>query len=214
MRHTRAWIAFGLAGWVSTTSAAPKTEPFAATWQVSFRFHDPQRLSLRLPGDSTETTFWYLVYEVTNDTGRDVGFYPSFQLVTDTLQVVEGGADVSPTVYDVVLGRHKVEFPFLAEPSKITGTLLQGRENARSSVVVFREFDRQASGFTIYVAGLSGDLQRVRNPVFDAAREESPENARTFLLRRTLALEYELPGDMVTVYNAQPIRRNRLWVLR
>jgi hypothetical protein len=81
-------------------------------------------------------------------------------------------------------------------------------------VVVFREFDRQASGFTIYVAGLSGDLQRVRNPVFDAAREESPENARTFLLRRTLALEYELPGDMVTVYNAQPIRRNRLWVLR
>ncbi len=204
----------GLGAATSLGWAAPQSDPLPATWQLDFRFYDPQRLSIRLPGDRQETTFWYMVYEVSNNAGRDVQFYPSFQLVTDTLRMVEGGAEISPAVYDVIIARHKVEFPFLAEPWKITGPLLRGQENARASVVVFREFDRNASAFTVYVAGLSGDLVRVWNPVFDKKRDESEDNARAFLLRRTLAVSYDLPGDWLTVLDAQPIRRNRSWVMR
>ena len=145
------------------------------------KFHDPQRITFRLPGDTHETTFWYMLYEVTNSTGRDVEFFPSFRLVTDTLQVVTAGDDISPSVYDAIAARHKREFPFFAPPTKVTGLLLQGRENARASAAVFRMFDKEASAFTVYGAGFSGDMDRVPNPSFDTTKEESEKNQRLVL---------------------------------
>jgi hypothetical protein len=186
----------------------------ATAWRLDVKFHDPQRISFRLPGDGHETTFWYVLYEVTNNTRRDVMFYPSFRLVTDTLQVVEGGAEVSPSVYDRIAARHKREFPFLAPPTKVTGRLLQGEENARASVAVFRMFDREASRFTVYGSGFSGEIRRIANPSFSAGAQESEKNPRFFLLRRTLAISYDLPGDPTTRWRAKPIRRNREWVMR
>jgi len=201
-----------LAPWVGW--CAPPAEPFPKTWQLEFSFYDPQRVSLQLPGDRHETVFWYVLYQVTNLTGRDVEFYPSFRLVTDTLREVEGGAEISPRVYDVLAARHKREFPFLVGPSKITGLLLQGEENSRASVAVFREFDPDASSFTIYVSGLSGDVVRLASPAFDAKKPESDTNVRSFLLRRTLAVRYDVPGDRKTSPLALPIRRSREWVMQ
>ena len=183
-------------------------------WRLDVKFHDPQRITFRLPGDTHETTFWYLLYEVNNSTGRDVEFFPSFRLVTDTLQVVTAGDDISPSVYDAIAARHKREFPFFAPPTKVTGQLLQGRENARASAAVFRMFDKEASAFTVYGAGFSGDMDRVPNPSFDTTKEESEANPRFFMLRGTLALVYDLPGDAETRQRAKPIRRTRKWVMR
>ncbi len=195
-------------------SAAPSGRRGATAWQLDVRFHDPQRLVLRLPGDREETAFWYLLYEVTNNTGRDRQFYPSVRLVTDTLKVVEAGADINPLVYDVIAARHKREFPFFAPPAKVTGLSLQGKENARATVAVFRDFDREASSFTIYASGFSGEIDRVANPAFDVAREESDDNPRFFTLRRTLVITYDFPGDPDTRERATPIRRARDWVMR
>ena len=194
--------------------AAPDAAVSPKSWQLDFVFHDPQRIAVQLPGHIHPTTFWYVVYEVTNNTGKERGFFPSFRLVTDTLQVVEGGADIHPSVYEAVAARHRNEFPFLAPPTKVTGVLLQGRENARASVAVFREFDREANGFTVYVSGLSADIRRVRNPSFDESRQESQQNPRTFVLRRTLAIRYDLPGDPETQAQSIPVRRTRDWVMR
>ncbi len=197
-----------------TDPAAPKRGWRATAWQLNVKFHDPQRITLRLPGDRHATTFWYMLYEVTNNTGRDMEFYSSLRLVTDTLKVVEGGADISPSVYDAVAARHKQEFPFLAPPAKVTGLLLQGEENSRASVGVFRMFDKQASGFTIYASGFSGDVQRIANPAFDTKRRKSTDNQRFFILRRTLAITYDLPGDPDTRWRATPVRKTREWVMR
>ncbi len=195
-------------------AAAPRAELGTTAWQLDFKFHDPQRITLRLPGDAHSTTFWYMLYEVTNNTGRDRGFYPSFRLVTDTLQVVEGGADISPTVYDALAARHKDEFPFLAPPASVTGLLLQGEENARASVAVFRMFDKAANRFTIYASGLSGEIQRIGSPTLRASREKPGTSSSSFVLRRTLAIQYDLPGDPKTRTRATPIRRMREWVMR
>lgn len=195
--------------------AAPQAEIFSTKWQLDFAFHDVQRISLVLPGDSQPTTFWYLLFEAANLTGRDVEFYPSFELVTDTLQVVEGGANISPSVYDAIAARHKNEFPFFVPPARITGALLQGRENARASAAVFRTFDSSAARFTVYVSGLSGELVRVSNPApVDPGVVSTEPMADSFILRRTLAIVYDLPGDSTTRANAQPIRRSREWVMR
>ena len=204
-----------IGGWIAPVSAgAPKAGLVSSSWQLDFTFHDPQRISLALPGDDRPTTFWYVLYQVTNDTRQEVQFYPSFRLVTDTLQVVEGGESISPRVYDAIRARHKKEYPFFKPPWKITGPLLRGQENTQTSVVVFSQFDREASAFTIYVGGLSGEIQRVRNPGFLTNSEESDANPRVFLFRRTLAIKYDLPGDPNTQARAVPIRRSRDWVMR
>lgn len=195
-------------------SAGPRARRSSPSWQLDVRFQDPQRLAIRLPGRTTTTTYWYVVYEVTNRTGRDVQFLPSVNLVTDTLQVVEGGAMIHPRVYDAIIALHKKDFPFLAPPTRVTGKLLQGEENARATVAVFRNFDPQASSFTIYASGFSSEIERSPNPAFDAKLAASPSNPRFFLLRRTLGIVYDLPGDPTTRHLAKPIRRTRMWVMR
>ena len=203
-----------VAVWTVSILGAPKAGPAPRSWQFDVRFHDAQRLVLRLPGGREDTTFWYVLYEVTNNTGRDRQFFPSIQLVTDTLEVTEAGADIHPMVYDVIAGRHNQEFPFFAPPSKVLGLALQGRENARASAAVFRDFDPKASRFVVYASGFAGDVERVYNPSFDRSKKESDTNRRFFSLRRTLAVTYDLPGDPGTRGRAKPVRRTRDWVMR
>lgn len=198
----------------SAAFSAPQAGLAPKAWQLDFEFYDPQRITLRLPGDDYDTTYWYVLYRVTNRTGQEVQFYPSMRLVTSTLDVVEAGDRISPRVYGAIAARHRDEFPFFAPPVKITGPLLQGEANARVSAAVFHLFDLEASSFKLYISGLSGEIERVINPVFDPKREESKENPRFFLLRRTLEITYDLPGDSQTRAFAKPIRRSRQWVMR
>ena len=172
------WCLSGAAG-----LAAPEADIATTQWQLDFEFHDPQRITLTLPGDEKPTTLWYMLYQVTNNTGQDVQFYPSVRLITDTLRVVEAGDNISPSVYDAIVALHKKEYPFLAPPAKVTGLLLQGEGNARASVAVFHMFDEEANSFTLYVSGLSGELVRVANPAFDPDQDESENNPRFFILR-------------------------------
>ena len=134
--------------------------------------------------------------------------------MTSSLQVVEGGAQISPTVHDAIRKKHRVTHPFLARPSQVLGTLLQGEDNARTSMVVFRQFNFEDNAFTIYFSGLSGEIKRVSNPAYDASEKESSDNPRMFNLRKTLAIEYHLPGDATTRQWVQPRRENRTWVMR
>lgn len=198
----------------SLGQAAPRARGGAPAWQLDIAFGDPQRIALRLPGESKDTTFWYVLFKVTNDTGADRRFFPSIRLVTNTLEVVEGGSGISPRVYDAIIARHRQEWPFLAPPFKITGLLLQGEANARTSVAVFRDFDDKASAFSVLFSGFSGKIDRVANPAFDPDKSESKTNPREFLLRKTLKIEYDLPGDAVTRSSATPIRRTREWIMR
>lgn len=210
------WICGGIvlnACSVAATGAQPRRQP-GKSWRLDVAFHDPQRITLRRPGDPAPTTYWYMLYVVTNNTGQDREFYPSFRLVTDTLTVVEGGARVGPRVYDAIIQRHRGQYAFLAPPTKVSGLLLQGEANARASVVVFHDFDKSANGFTTYCSGFSGEIQRVPNPTFDGARPETEKNPRSFVLRRTMAITYDLPGDRETRDRANPIRRTRAWVMR
>ena len=194
--------------------AAPVPSLAPKSWDLDFEFFDPARIEVVLPGDDRPTVYWYLIYTVTNNSGREVLFYPQFDLVTDTLRVVHGGDNVSPTVFDAVKKLHAKMHPFLAEPLKVGGKLLQGTDNARTSVALFRDFDPQASKFTIFVGGLSGEIARVPNPAFDSAAGESESNPAFFTLRKTLAIPYDLPGDPYTRRASVPVRGTREWVMR
>ena len=66
----------------------------------------------------------------------------------------------------------------------------------------------------MYVAGLSGEIERLGNPVFNPDKPESAQNRRFYTLRKTLAIAYDLPGDPGTRGAAEPIRRGWDWVMR
>lgn len=186
----------------------------AKAWQLDIEFEDPRRMTFRLPGDSTPTTYWYVLYRVTNNTGQDVQFMPSARLLTDSLDKIHAGDNIHPNVYRRIAALHKNDYPFFKRPSQATGLLLQGKQNARSSAWVFRTFDRSANSFTLFVSGLSGLIDRIPNPVFDTKLPESDENPRSFVRRLTLAVDYLLPGDEQTRLSATPKRTNRKWVMR
>lgn len=192
----------------------PKVPADSMAWQLDVEFHDPQRVQLRSPEGGTDSTYWYMLFKVTNNTGADRQFFPSFRLVTNTLEVVDGGDEISPSVYEAIAARHKGEIPFLTPPFKATGALLQGEANARSSMAVFRDFDKQASSFTVFFSGFAGAVERMSNPAYDAEKADSKDNPRDFLLRKTLAVTYDLPGDTETRDRSTPIRRTRAWVMR
>jgi hypothetical protein len=196
------------AGCSALALAAPQADLASSSWQLDFEFTDPQRITVQ--GE----TYWYMVYRVTNRTGKEVEFFPLFRLVTNTLQEVIGGEGVNPLVYESIAKRHRGDFPFFALPAKITGPILQGEENARESAVVFKTFDREAARFTVFVSGLSGEIETTRNPAFDKTAPESESNPRMFLFRRTLAIVYDIPGDSQTRATATPIRRTRSWEMR
>jgi len=200
--------------YAGVASAAPEPSKAPQSWQLSFEFHDLQRISVVLPGDVQQTTFWYLLYTVTNDSGQDVEFYPAFELVTSTMEVVTGGDEISPSVYGAIRARHRKLYPFFRDPLKASGKLLQGEDNARTSAAVFRGFDPMANSVTVYVAGLSGEVARVANPVFDSREPVSEDNPRFFALRKTLAIAYDIPGDVKTRRMANMARRAQKWVMR
>lgn len=204
----------GILGVVAPVFAAPEASKIARRWQLDIEFHDLRRISVVLPGDNAPTPFWYVLYTVTNNTGKDIDFYPTFDLVTSTLEVVPAGEGVSPSVYDVLMGRYNKLYPFFRDPIRINGRLLQGDDHARTSVAVFREFDLKADSVTVYIAGLSGEHAKAMNPTFDPKKPESPENRRFFPLRKTLAISYDIPGDEMTRASATPIRRLREWMMR
>lgn len=193
---------------VPTPGLVPKT------WELEFDFHDPQRITLTLPGDDHPTTFWYILYTVTNNTDREVDFFPAFDVVTNRLETIECGFNISPTVYDAIRARHRKAFPFTVDPMKIYGRLLRGDDNQRTSIIAFPRLEPHVNSFTVYIAGLSGEIQRVRNLRFDRDLPESDQNRRFFFLRKTLAIRYDIPGDARTTAEVVPVRTGQEWVMR
>ncbi|MCG3136541.1 MAG: hypothetical protein HJJLKODD_00375 [Phycisphaerae bacterium] len=212
-RRTIIILGLGLFLWTGAASI-PTPNKAPQSWELKFTFSDPERITLTLPGDHHPTTYWYIRYNVENDSGSDIQFFPAAELVSDSLEVVLAGEQISPTVYDAIRQKHKTTDPFMVDPGQILGTLLQGEDNQKSSIFVFRQFNLQDNSFSIFISGLSGEIKRIQNPSFVASQPDSETNPRLFTLRKTLEVKYQLPGDPRTREEIHPVRISREWVMR
>ena len=180
----------------------PRPHPSPRGWQLEFQYGPMKQIRLVLPGQSRPKTFWYLPYTVTNNTGRDVSFYPRSYVFTDTGQLIESMQKVDALAYPVVaklLGRELLE-----EELFVRGKLLQGEENARESVIIWRDFDPKAVGFKVFISGLSNETAWVTDPM----------TAKRIALVKTLQLSYGMGGDrdISAELTAQP--RDKEWIMR
>jgi hypothetical protein len=195
-----------------TTATQPSVAP--KSWELKFRFQDPQRVSVVVPGERDPVLYWYVLYTVENPSNREVDFYPQFDLVTDTIKVVPSEVQVSPEAFQAI--KRRSGDALLLTPEKIVGRLQRGADRARHGVAIFRDFDPKAKAFTLYVSGLSGELKRVKNPGFDKEKPEGAENLRYMVFRKALAVPYKFPGSEGRRNEAMPERviDGLKWVMR
>ena len=190
----------------------PALVPPAGTWQLDFELHgDPERIAITLPGDDNPRRFWYLLYTITNNTDKDVEFYPQFELFTDTFKLKRAGEKVRRPIFEVIRKRYVSTLPLLEDMEQVTGRILKGQDNARSSVAIFEDFDPNATRAQIFVAGLTNETVKVDHPIkIDAKTGKCVQ----VLLRKSLALRYQVAGDRFSLDKRVMLYRGRKWIMR
>lgn len=201
--------------WTSLAVGFPKPSPVPVEWELDFKFQNLQRVTVDVPGEGRQT-YWYMVYTVTNNTGKDVIFHPEMTLVTDTLQEEHQMVEVAPEVFTKIQQQYKATYPWLEHPSKMVGKMLQGKDNARDSVAIWPDFDPKARSVTVYVGGLSGEMIAVANPAYQGGKSDPAKVPSVFVLRKTLAIEYDLPADTANRGSVTAKRTNPEleWIMR
>lgn len=230
---------FGSAAAQSIAEATPEPSQIPVAWEL--KFEPSQPLRIQVDTGKGMKNFWYVLYTVVNNTGEDIDFHPEIvrisEIETEAIpNQPNGRTDVPPQImvdpaivgvnaklFAAIAQRHARTHPFLVSPVSAIGKLLQGKDNARTSVAVFPEMDPRASRFTIYFSGLSGEIISRPNPRFDPRRPVTningheageDENPRFFVLRKTLAMPFTLPGDIRTRAVAMPVLGKMEWVMR
>jgi hypothetical protein len=194
---------------VSLAAPEPAIVQRAGQWTVEAKFEQPEQLVLPWGGNGP-SRFWYMIFTVTNRTGQDVDFHPRFELMSDTFQLVPAGVGVPPVAFETVQRRHQGRYPFLEAMTAVDSRVLQGEDNARDIVVIWRDFDGQATGFKVFVTGLSNETAFIDHPV---AVDDAGRPIRVFL-RKTLVLDYGFRGDPQLRDAVEVVYRDKSWVMR
>lgn len=190
----------------------PSPVPLPDTWQLDIRIHGtPQRIVVQSPGQDHPKAFWYLPYTITNHTGRDVDFYPECEVFTNTFKLYKAGRGVRKAVFNAVRNRYNRTIPLMESEENVTGRILQGQDNQRDSVIIFEDIDPNANEVKLFFSGISNEFAIVKSPV-----DKDPETgtARNYLLKKTLMLQYQIPGDALNQDQKVMLYRNRSWVMR
>ncbi len=173
--------------------AAPQPErvPDPGIWTVEVRYEHPQMIELKTQDTGQVRRFWYVLMTATNNSGRDIDFYPLCELMTDTLQIIPQGASVAPAVIEQIKLLHQSQYPFLEGIAQTSNRLLQGENNAKELVMVWPDFDPNAREFSIFVGGLSNETAVIDHP----NEKDQNGNPKKIYLRKTLQLDYTIPGE-------------------
>ncbi|MEJ2647705.1 MAG: hypothetical protein P8016_04750 [Sedimentisphaerales bacterium] len=179
-------------------------------WTLKTEFTQPQQIIFKRASDNKPVRFWYMIITITNNSKRDVDFFPKCELATDTLQINSAGQGVASTVFESIKERHKKKYPFLELLGTTDSRILQGEDNARDVAIIWPDFDHDAIKVNIYIAGLSNETAEVQYP----ARTNQDEEPKTVFLRKTLELKYNVKGDPASANGAMLEYKEKSWVMR
>ena len=157
-------------------------------WTLDLRFENPQQITLE---GVTPQRYWYIILTLTNKSGKDVGFYPDAQLITDTLQTVPAIKGTSAVLFEKIKNRHQGKYPFLQLLENTGDKILQGQDNTVDIAVIWPDFDPNAKNVSIFITGLSNETVAVDHP----ADKDKDGNPVKVYLRKTLELNYSIAGD-------------------
>jgi len=196
----------------------PKPLIVPLDWQFKIELGKFRPIAVKLPDKDAPQVFWYLRYTVTNQSGDDHIFVPEFVLYTDTGQVIRAGKKTPMGVFDKV--KKLYNDPLIKPPASMTGKLLQGEDNAKSSVAIWPDFDPNAGQVSIFVGGLSGETASITLPSpITVVQTDWRGRVKTvtkdrLLLVKTLELQYDIPGEKSARQFLAPRLVKKRWVMR
>lgn len=193
--------ALAVATLAGTTGLAPEPDAVPRRWQLDVKFSPLRIFSADIEGKGAKS-FFYLTYQVSNNSGKDVLFAPSFDLVTGD-KPIRSGRDVPGEVTKAIIDRS--QNPLIQDQISILGNILQGTENAKAGVVVWPADNLQPDRLVVYAAGFSGETASVKPP----AGAGEP-----ILLRKTKMLRYEIKGELVGQGEAPIVTIEDRWIMR
>jgi len=183
----------------------PEPDPIPSRWEFDI---DLGKLRLAYVSDAQGETkaYFYLTYTVTNNTGEDRTFTPQFDLVVGEGDPRQSGLGVPPRVTETLKAR--LDNPFLEDQVEVLGTLLQGREHAKDSLAIWPAQDLISDELVVYATGFSGESKMITF--------EDPESGeeREFLLRKTLMVRYDAPGNLSRLGDRPLAARVKRWIMR
>jgi len=195
---------------VSLAAPEPAIVQGPDNWTVDVTFEHPQQIMLQLSSDKEPRRFWYTIITLTNKTNRDVDFYPKCELMTDTFEIIPAGAGTSAAVFEQIKRRHQDRYPFLESLEKAGNRILQGEDNIKDIAIIWSDFDMQAKGIKVFIAGLSNETVAIDHPI---AKDETGKPVKVYL-RKTLELSYKLGGDATFRSDTKLIYEGKRWVMR
>ncbi len=198
----------------------PPPEPMAVplTWQFKVDIEPLRAAPFKLPDQKKPQLYWYLRYTVTNPDDVAQMFVPEFILYTDTGQVHRSGQAVPTAVFDHIRKLHND--PLLKTSTSMTRKLLTGRDNARTGVAIWPDFDPNAGAVDVFIGGLSGETKTIPLPEPVKATETNWKGERkvvtksSLILSKTLHLRYRIPGEKGARRHVAPELVEREWVMR
>ncbi len=186
-------------GAMSTSASAqdhPTPNPASRTWELKFDYGQPQ--AIEVGGN----WYWYLPYTVTNNARQDVTFLPSAVVQGDNGQIIRAQQVVSTQIFRGVVEHSGNDL--MVNPTEAAGPIREGVDFAIQSALIWPAFNSDVDQFTIFVEGLSGEVQSFTHP----------ETGETIRLRRNLMIEYAAPGQPTAPNQAVIEETNRQHVMR
>ncbi|AQT69334.1 hypothetical protein STSP2_02523 [Anaerohalosphaera lusitana] len=179
-------------------------------WTLDVQFDQPKQIVVDLPNVGKQR-YWYTILTVTNNTGSEVPFYPRFELMTDTFQVIPAGRKYRRGVFAQIKRLNQGKYPFLEAMDDIVDhKVLAGEDNTRDIAVIWPDFDPNAKNVKLFFGGFSNETAVVQHPT---KLNEQGEPAKIHL-QKTLELNYSIGGDPSLRSQAGLAFKNKQWVMR
>ncbi len=217
-----------------SVDAAPQPALMPKAWQFDFDFTMPELIAMP-DGEGDHRWYWYLPYTVVNNSKRDRPFLPVITVATDQGHIIRANHNIDPSVFTAI--RLEMQMPHLQNPMTMTRTLQRGPDHMRHSVAIWPAFEEDVDRMSIFVTGLSGEHTTVLHPatgepVIDPASLEPVIDPRTkqpkidpatgdpivepkpLLLRKTLMIDFGVPGTTTHPQRQVPVLQGRRWVMR
>ena len=187
----------------------PKPSPYPIAWELTFDHGAPRRIVVDTPGAVAPKAYWYMTYSVTNQTDSEQVFLPRFELLTQDGRVIRSDVDVPAAVFRRI---KDVEGNRFLEPfTSIGGELRIGEDEARDGVAIWEEPGPRMGKFSIFVSGLSGETHIMKDPQGQVMKDAED---RPIILRKTLQLDFSVPGDEMYPGEDPVKQTGEQWIMR
>lgn len=195
------------AGQARESVRPPEPDPIPRRWELDVKV-GPLRLETVTDRLGNFRVYAYMTYMVTNNSGTDLLFAPSFEMATDEGQLGRSGRGVPSEVTAQLIASQENEL--LMDQNSIIGPLLQGEENAREGLVVWPLEDLNVGEIQVYLAGFSGETKTIQ--VYDPGTK----TRLPMVLRKTLQMRYPINGELDPKDSTplEPVEPRGKWILR